>query len=48
MAGTPTQRHAHEEREMLVNVLFGAWLIALALPRGPVREFYAGWDRYIV
>ena len=25
----------------------GALLIALALPRGPIRDSYAGWDRYI-
>lgn len=26
----------------------GALLIALAIPRGPVRDFYVAWDRYIV
>lgn len=26
----------------------GLLLIALSIPRGPVRQFYAGWDRYIV
>jgi hypothetical protein len=30
------------------SVASGALLIALALPRGPVRNAYAGWDRYIV
>ena len=30
------------------GVISGALLIALAIPRGPVRNSYAGWDRYIV
>lgn len=30
------------------SVVCGAALIALALPRGTVRERYAGWNRYIV
>lgn len=30
------------------GVLSGALLIALALPRGTVRDSYAGWDRWIV
>ena len=30
------------------GVISGAILIALAIPRGPVRDSYAGWDRYIV
>ena len=30
------------------GVVSGAALIALSIPRGPVRDFYAGWDRYIV
>lgn len=29
-------------------IIGGAVLIALALPRGPVTNSYAGWDRYIV
>jgi hypothetical protein len=29
-------------------VIAGAAIVALALPRGTVRERYAGWDRYIV
>jgi hypothetical protein len=29
-------------------VICGALLIAVALPRGPVKDSYAGWDRYIV
>lgn len=30
------------------GVICGALLIALAIPRGPVKDSYAGWDRYIV
>lgn len=30
------------------SVVCGLALIALALPRGPVKDTYAGWDRYIV
>jgi hypothetical protein len=30
------------------DIAVGALLIALALPRGPVRERFAGWNRYIV
>ena len=30
------------------GVIGGLLLIALALPRGPIRDSYAGWDRYIV
>ena len=30
------------------SVVSGGLLIALSIPRGPVRDFYAGWDRYIV
>lgn len=30
------------------GVIGGALLIALSLPRGPVKDSYAGWDRYIV
>jgi uncharacterized membrane protein len=30
------------------GVISGALLIVLALPRGPVKDSYAGWDRYIV
>ncbi len=30
------------------GVVGGLLLIALALPRGPVKDSYAGWDRYIV
>lgn len=30
------------------SVLCGLALIALALPRGPIKDTYAGWDRYIV
>ena len=30
------------------GVISGALLIALAIPRGPVRNTYAGWDRYVV
>ena len=30
------------------DLLVGAVLIILSLPRGPVRERYAGWDRFIV
>jgi nucleoside-diphosphate-sugar epimerase/uncharacterized membrane protein len=30
------------------GVISGALLIVLALPRGSVKESYAGWDRYIV
>jgi len=33
---------------ILNSLASGAFLIALAIPRGPVRDFYAGWDRYIV
>jgi len=29
-------------------VIGGVLLIVLALPRGPIRDSYAGWDRYIV
>lgn len=30
------------------SVVGGALLIALALPRGRIRDSYAGWDRYVV
>jgi len=30
------------------GVICGALLIALAIPRGPVKDSYAGWDRYVV
>ena len=30
------------------GVICGVLLIALAIPRGPVKDSYAGWDRYIV
>ena len=30
------------------GVISGALLIALAIPRGPVKDSYAGWDRYVV
>ncbi|TBR14303.1 MAG: dTDP-glucose 4,6-dehydratase [Rugosibacter sp.] len=30
------------------SVICGAFLIALATPRGPVKNSYAGWDRYVV
>lgn len=30
------------------GVISGALLIALAIPRGRVRDSYAGWDRYVV
>lgn len=30
------------------GVVSGALLIALSLPRGPVKDSYAGWNRYIV
>jgi hypothetical protein len=29
-------------------VICGLLLIVLALPRGRIRDSYAGWDRYIV
>ncbi|WP_447954045.1 heavy metal-binding domain-containing protein [Sphingopyxis chilensis] len=29
------------------GVIGGALLIGLALPRGPIKDSYAGWDRYI-
>lgn len=31
----------------VASVVAGGLLIALALPRGPIRNHYAGWDRYI-
>ena len=31
-----------------VSVLVGAVLIGLALPRGPIRNRYGSWDRFIV
>lgn len=30
------------------GVISGLLLIALAMPRGPIKESYAGWDRYVV
>ncbi len=30
------------------GVISGALLIALAIPRGRIKDSYAGWDRYIV
>ena len=30
------------------GVICGVLLIALSIPRGPVRNSYAGWDRYVV
>lgn len=30
------------------GVICGALLIALAIPRGKIKDSYAGWDRYIV
>jgi nucleoside-diphosphate-sugar epimerase/uncharacterized membrane protein len=30
------------------GVISGALLIALAIPRGKIKDTYAGWDRYIV
>ncbi|HEY0844384.1 MAG TPA: vitamin K epoxide reductase family protein [Noviherbaspirillum sp.] len=32
----------------VADMIAGAVLIALAIPRGPVRKHYAGWDRYLV
>ena len=32
---------------MLNAVLVGAALVLLSLPRGPVRERYGGWTRYL-
>lgn len=29
------------------GVIGGLVLILLALPRGPIKDSYAGWDRYI-
>ena len=29
------------------DIAVGVALVALTLPRGPVRERYAGWDRFI-
>jgi hypothetical protein len=33
---------------LVSNALAGLAVIALSLPRGPVRERYGGWDRAIV
>ena len=30
------------------SILCGLALIALAMPRGPIKDVYAGWDRYVV
>jgi hypothetical protein len=30
------------------SVICGLLLIALAIPRGPVKDSYAGWDRYVI
>jgi hypothetical protein len=30
------------------SVIAGLLVVALSLPRGPVRNRYAGWNRYIV
>jgi hypothetical protein len=30
------------------DIVAGVALIALSLPRGPVREHYGGWQRYVV
>ena len=30
------------------SVICGVLLIVLAIPRGKIKESYAGWDRYIV
>ena len=30
------------------GMISGALLIVLSIPQGPVRNFYAGWDRYII
>lgn len=35
-------------RAAVNSVVSGALLVVLALPRGPVRDSYAGWDRYVV
>lgn len=32
----------------LNGVICGALLIALAIPRGAVKDSYAGWDRYVI
>jgi hypothetical protein len=29
-------------------VICGVLLIVLALPRGRIKDTYAGWDRYVV
>jgi hypothetical protein len=29
------------------GVIRGVFLIALAIPRGPVKDSYAGWNRYV-
>ena len=34
--------------QLFASVACGLALIALALPRGPVRGRYAGWNRYTV
>ena len=33
---------------MWTSVISGVVLIALAIPRGTIKESYAAWDRYIV
>jgi hypothetical protein len=30
------------------GVISGAILIVLAIPRGRIKDSYAGWDRYVV
>ena len=30
------------------SILCGALLVALAIPRGTIKDSYAGWDRYII
>ncbi|BBP04795.1 hypothetical protein TPL01_12060 [Sulfuriferula plumbiphila] len=30
------------------SIICGALLIALAIPRGTIKDSYASWDRYII
>jgi uncharacterized membrane protein len=48
LIAAPWLLSGHTQLAAWASIAAGIALIALSLPKGPVRERYAGWDRYIV
>jgi len=42
------RKNLEKELESFNSIVCGALLIALAIPRGTIKDSYASWDRYIV